>query len=240
MCRERPKPSYVVFPECSIPREWATAVAYKLAQQRISFIAGLEYRLTRKGVRNDALISLTTDWPWYPASVSYVQPKLAPSHEEKRALDRGRKRLYKPKKEIVPVYAHGRFRFGVLICSDLTNLDNRSRYQGSIDALLVLEWNPDIQTFSFLVEATAHDLHCYVVQANNRIYGDSRIRVPKKIDYERDVVRVKGGLADYFVIAELNFRALRAFQRRPTTGKDAPFKPLPIGYRMSKWRREDV
>jgi hypothetical protein len=40
MCSERPRPSYIVFPECSVPRDWAKGIAFKLAQQRISFIAG--------------------------------------------------------------------------------------------------------------------------------------------------------------------------------------------------------
>jgi hypothetical protein len=61
----------------------------------------------------------------------------------------------------------------------------------------------------------------------------------KKLDYERDVVRVKGGVTDYFVVAELDIAALRAFQRKPIHGRNAPFKPLPIGYRMSERRRRD-
>lgn len=103
--------------------------------------------------------------------------------------------------------------------------------------MFVLEWNPDVETFGFLVESTAHDLHGYVVQVNNRRFGDSRIRVPHKIDYARDVVRVKGGDADYFVVAAIDVNALRRFQRNPVHGRKAPFKPLPIGFRMSQRRR---
>jgi hypothetical protein len=170
--------------------------------------------------------------------VSYVQPKQAPSHEE-RALLRanGSGRLYRRDKEIVPVYVHGEFCFGVVICSDLTNANHRIRYKGAVDALIVLEWNPDVEIFRFLIEATAHDLHSYVVQVNNRQFGDSRVRVPRKVDYERDVMRVKGGLTDYFVTAAIDVEALRTFQRRPITGPAAPFKPLPIGFRMSRRHR---
>jgi predicted amidohydrolase len=236
--RQYPRPNYLVLPECSLPRGWSTAIASKLAQQGISLIAGLEYQITSRGVRNDALVSLTTDWPWYSTSVSYVQPKQAPSHEERALLKaNGSKRLYRPDKEITPVYVHGDFCFGVVICSDLTNAHHRVRYKGAVDALFVLEWNPDVETFGFLIEATAHDLHAYVVQVNNRQFGDSRIRVPRKIDYERDVMRVKGGLTDYFVTAEIDVHALRTFQRRPIAGSAAPFKPLPIGFRMSRRRR---
>ena len=237
MCEQSPRPEYIVFPECSLPRAWATGIAHMLSKQRISLIAGLEYKVTPKGVRNDALVSLTTDWPWFNSSVQYTQPKRAPAHDERRRLKAtGNKPLYKPRHELLPVYVHGTFFFGVLICSDLTTPSNRVGYQGAVDALFVLEWNSDIETFSFLVEATAHDLHAYIVQVNNRQFGDSRVRVARKISHERDVVRIRGGFADYFVIAELNVRALREFHKRPTSGKDAPFKPLPIGFTMSPSR----
>lgn len=238
ICRESPKPNYVVFPECSLPRKWASGIAHKLAQQRTSFIAGLEYRVSPLGLRNEALISLTTEWPWYSTSVSYVQEKLAPAHEERRRLRRlANAKLNKPQNVVAPIYVHGNFCLGVIICSDLTTAEHRLRFQGGVDALIVIEWNSDVETFDFLVESTAHDLHGYIVQVNNRQYGDSRIRVPRKRDYERDVVRVKGGMADYFVIAELDVLALRRFQRKPAYGKSALFKPLPIGFQMSKRRR---
>jgi hypothetical protein len=103
--------------------------------------------------------------------------------------------------------------------------------------LFVVEWNSDIETFSFLVESTAHDLHAYIVQVNNRQFGDSRVRVPRKRDYERDVVRVRGGEADYFVVAVLDVTSLRRFQRKPVFGEEALYKPTPVGFEMSTRRR---
>jgi hypothetical protein len=138
---------------------------------------------------------------------------------------------------VPPVYVHGGICFGVLICSDLTTISHRGRLQGSIDALVVLEWNKDIDTFSALVEATANDLHAYVIQSNNRKYGDSRIRIPRKKDFERDIVRVRGGMQDYFVVGALDIRGLRHFQQRTPTSSDAGFKPVPIGYTVSDRRK---
>jgi hypothetical protein len=107
--------------------------------------------------------------------------------------------------------------------------------RGEVDALFALEWNQDTKTFASLVESTALDLHAFVIQANNRRYGDSRIRCPAVEDYARDVVQVKGGLSDYYVLGEIDYKQLRREQRRAT--KKPYFKPIPIGYTVSRFRK---
>lgn len=131
---------------------------------------------------------------------------------------------------------HRGFCFSVLICSDLTNIEHRHRLRGKVDALFALEWNSDTKTFASLVEATASDLHAYVAQVNNRTYGDSRLRAPAVEDYLRDVVQVKGGVSDYYVLGEIDHLALRKEQCRPP--RKRKFKPVPIGYKISPLRKK--
>lgn len=236
---EKIRPHYVTFPECSLPRRWALQIASKLATNGISLLAGLEYYRKRGRVRNDCLLSLTTNWPGYRAHILRLQPKLEPAHAERRALSKVGSVLYQPTEEEkrLPVYLHGRLCFAALLCSDLTNIQNRRYFQGHVDALFVLEWNPDVPTFSFLVEATAHDVHAFVIQVNNRLYGDSRIRVPYKEEYKRDAVRVKGGTTDYYVLANIDFLPLRDFQRKKSSSREGLFKPVPIGFKISETRQ---
>jgi hypothetical protein len=164
--RDFPRPQYLVLPECSVPRRWALGIASKLAQNKVSFLAGLEYYYDPKArrLRNDCFLSLTTSWPGYPASVIHLQPKLVPAHNERAELKKlNARRLFEPEPVKPPVYLHGDLFFAVLLCSDLTNIENRSHLQGAVDTLFILEWNPDVRTFSFLVEATAHDMHAFAV-----------------------------------------------------------------------------
>lgn len=244
--RANQRPDYVVFPECSIPRRWAMSISGKLAKQGISMIAGIEYYEHKGGastgkmtLRNDCLLSLTTRWPGYLSNFIFMQPKIQPSHGEKEKLMGAKKKQYTPtKKETLPVYLHGNYHFGVVICSDLTTPENRAKFQGKVDSLFVLEFNPDVKTFSYLVEGAAHDIHTFVIQVNNRLYGDSRVRAPYRTDHKQDSVRLKGGVDDYFVIAEIDFQSLRKFQKKNCmTIKDSEFKPVPIGFEMSKFRK---
>ena len=80
------------------------------------------------------------------------------------------------------------------------------------------------------------DMHAYIIQCNDRQYGDSRIRAPAKDSWARDVLRVKGGVTDYCVIGEIDVQALRQFQsshRSPAK----PFKPAPDGFEIDFGRK---
>lgn len=114
------------------------------------------------------------------------------------------------------------------------------RFQGEIDALMVLSWNQDLETFSSLIESAALDVHAYTILVNNRMYGDSRVRSPAKETFMRDLARVRGGDNDFVVAVTLDVDALRAFQSRakrwPQEGDK--FKPLPEGFKLHPKRKK--
>jgi hypothetical protein len=238
------KPDYVAFPELSLPRRWAFAAAIKFAQNGVSLVAGLENNNQGNFYRNDALVSLTTRWPGYRTHIYHLQPKVAPAHHELVSLVKPTRKLFPAEVEKCrPIYAHGMHSFGVVICSDLTTIANRAYFQGGVDTLFVIEWNPDLNTFSHLVESASHDLHAFIVQANNRQFGDSRIRGPFSEDFRRDVVRIRGGVEDYFVVSKVDIEELRRFQntfsaKQYEKNKSKQlFKPLPIGFEIGELRK---
>lgn len=240
-----PMPNYILLPELAVPRKWMLSLARKLAQRNISLIAGVEYaHLPNQSgkVKNEALISLCSNYLGYKSPLMLLQPKQSPAWGEIDFLRSHGLELVAPDTHVInhPVYRHGDFTFGVLICSELTDIKNRLRFQGQIDLLMVPEWNKDLQTFSTLVESAALDIHAYIGQSNNRRYGDTRLRGPMKKRHERDIVRVKGGENDYFVIVAIDYMALRHFQahksppknRKTSKGEDLEevFKPFPQGF----------
>ena len=74
------------------------------------------------------------------------------------------------------------------------------------------------------------------------MHGDSRVRVPRKERWARDVVEVRGGDDPYYVIGKLEIHELRKFQSyaSPNLIKEARFKTLPMGFVMDEKRRVDV
>ncbi|WP_186100847.1 RNA-directed DNA polymerase [Burkholderia gladioli] len=241
----KPRPDYVLFPELSIPLQWLDSIATRLAAAGISLIAGTEYRhFENEKIISEACLVLSDNRLGYPATVKIWQPKLEPAvGEDKELTSRFGKTWayeelrYKRKK---PVYSHNQVNFGVMVCSELQNSKARIKFQGEIDALMVLSWNQDLETFSSLIESSALDMHAYTILVNNRKYGDSRVRAPAKESFLRDIARVRGGDNDFVVAATLDVDALRAFQSRakrwPKEGDK--FKPVPEGFRLANDRRK--
>jgi hypothetical protein len=244
--RSRGQVDYLVLPELSLPRRWAEGFVGQLTASRISLLAGLEYEVVGQDVKNQALYALASD-SVPGATVAFLRDKSAPAWTEEEMLQ-GRSGTF----NFVPghpesiVVQHDGFCFSVMICSDLTNLDMRAQLRGAIDALFVLEWNRDVDGFGHIVAASSTDLHAYIVQVNNRQFGDSWIRGPFCESYQRDILKVKGGREDFVLTGEINFRELRDFQnKRPGMSceqqkKDEHkyrFKPVPIGFKPSEARR---
>lgn len=241
--RLNPKPDYMLFPELSLPLRWVDSIASRLTAAGISLIAGTEYRhISKNVILSEACLVLTDNRLGFPASVRIWQPKLQPAvGEDQKLTETFGKRWPFSKlagKRSKPVYVHNGTHFGVMVCSELQNSKARIEFQGEVDALMVLSWNQDLDTFASLIESTALDLHAYTILVNNRAYGDSRVRSPAKETFLRDLARVRGGDNDFVIVATLDIDALRAFQSRakrwPQEGDK--FKPVPEGFKLAKDR----
>lgn len=230
---------YLIMPELALPAHWFVRIARKLQGRGISLISGIEYRHSkRRKVQNQVWAALTHTSLGFPSLFVYMQDKQRPALHEEEDLDQigGLNLAPSAKWTNPPIIQHGDLRFSILICSELSNISYRAALRGKIDALFVPEWNKDTETFNPLVESAALDLHTFVVQCNNRIYGDSRIRAPYKERWQCDILRVKGGVSDYYVIGEIDVQALRRFQSAHRS-PDKPFKPVPDGFEIDPARR---
>ena len=244
----KPRPDYVLFPELSIPLRWVNSIATRLSAAGISLIAGTEYRHSDDSkILSEAALVLSDNRLGYPTFVKIWQPKLEPAVGEDKELTAKFGKEWKitekdarSKKYSKPVYIHNGVNFGVMVCSEVQNSKARIRFQGAVDALMVLSWNRDLDTFASLIESAALDVHAYTILVNNRKYGDSRVRSPAKESFLRDIARLRGGDNDFVVAATLDIAALRAFQSRAKRWPEGgdKFKPVPEGFSLLGSRRK--
>lgn len=237
-------PDYLVFPELCMPAEWMPVLSEQLSHYGVSLIAGLEYEMSScgRGYMNRSAMVLC------PSELEGVSVQLY-SQKRRPAWSEAHDGFLGCDDRPVPVLHNG-FSFATLVCSDFTDIQNRATLRGAVDALFVLEWNKDIGGFGYLLQSAVLDLHCLVVQVNNREYGDSWVRAPYRKEYKRDILRVKGGLDDYVVIGKFDFLELRRAQEGWVRGgyrgdrcSDEKckewvdtFKPPPIGYEIADFR----
>lgn len=237
------RPDYLVLPELAIPQEWAWLISKKLLSNNISLITGVEYIHVRKNgikvVHNSIMKFLIADDIGFNYMRFYRQDKIEGAHRESIHLKEIANIELQPNfdNKVKNIYKHGNFYFSSLICNELTDIGNRMNLRGKIDALFAIEWNQDIKSFNALVESASLDIHSYVIQVNNRQYGDSRIRAPYSKDYKRDIVQVRGGKHDYLIVGEIDIEQLRDFQSH-NISPAFPFKPTPTGFEMLEERKE--
>jgi hypothetical protein len=241
------RPHYLVLPELAIPQEWAWLISKKLLLNNISLITGVEYIHTKKEsikiVHNSIMHFLVSDDIGFNYMRFYRQDKTEGAYSETIDLKNIANIELHPHEDNKEkyIYKHGNFYFSSLICNELTDIKNRMNLRGKVDALFAIEWNRDIKTFNALVESASLDIHSYVIQVNNRNYGDSRIRAPFSNDYKRDVVQVRGGNHDYLIVGEIDIKILRDFQSH-NISPTQPFKPTPTGFKMlnerKNWKNE--
>lgn len=237
------KIDYIVFPELSIPYGLLRYIAGKLSVQGISIIAGVTYKhfpvttpsIGETGyVKNELVYLLYQRVNGFGMHLQIRQSKSqAALHEESELWKIGGRVMIT---DSVKYLINDRgFLFSGLICNELLSIKYRHQLLGEVDALIIVEWNKDLETYDPIVSATANDLHCFVIQVNNRKYGDTRVRAPYKDAWRRDLARVRGGILDYFVVVQLEVNSLREFQSNHRS-PEKPFKPTPTGYKMNSER----
>lgn len=227
---------YAVFHELALPRHLYVQIAEKLAFVGINLIAGLEYKIDRsKDKADNQLIYVLNTGNKTEGSIALYQSKIIGAlHESSEIFNRSNLKIHPKFKEKL-IIKHNNFVFSGLICNDLLDINNRCNLRGEIDALFVIAWNPDIETYQHLVKSATLDIHCFVSLCNNKIYGDTRIRAPFKDEWKRDMQKIHGGELDNFMISKLPIKELRDYQSN-NVPPSKPFKPFPTGFEISPLR----
>ena len=245
--RNHTRPEYIVFHELGLPPLWFVQLAEKCFSNGVSVLSGVDYIMgeEKHTCSNEIWMSLVALHADYPEHVFITEKKSRFAYVEEADLLAKygyRQAKLKEYEKDHSIILHGRFAFTTLICSELMEMRKRCRLIGRIDALFVVSWNQDIETFAEIIKSTASDIHAYVIFCNNNLYGNSRVRVPRKERWARDVVEVRGGEDPYFVVGKLEVEELRKFQSysNPNLRPDARFKPLPMGFEIDGDRKVDV
>lgn len=82
--------------------------------------------------------------------------------------------------------------FGVVICSDVFDIERMILYQGRIHHLFIISLNKDLNTYFAMAESLTRLLYCNVVICNTGYYGGSLAYSPYDDPIERVIYRYHG------------------------------------------------
>lgn len=244
------RPHYLIFPELALQPRHFVCAARVLARYDVSLLSGVDYIHKPRQEKDIYGVNEATNEVWGSFCADYsrgrsvvlrfIKSQFAPMEKEEAYRLNHLVSQNATKNLPIMVVTHGcdkgAVSLSVLICSDALDINKRALLRGEIDVLAIPAWNKDTNTYAALVDSSAIDVHAYVAQVNNRLYGDTRLRSPAKNEFDRDIVRVRGGTDDYFVIGELDILSLRKFQSYYASPAK-PFKPVPTGFAIASNRR---
>lgn len=207
----------LVFPEFYLPMIWLSDIMKFITDNKITVITGMKYIKSKKGeLHNNVcnLIPVKSGVKFFQTIVLIREKNYYAPNEKIEILKNG----YCYKETEHPIYIivkNKEYRYCIVLCYEFTDIYVRAFLKGKIDILFVPQLNRDTGYFSAIVTSSARDLHCFIVQANTAVYGDSRITAPYR-SLEKDLIRIKGGDNDVILASQLEVGNLLNFRKAYT------------------------
>jgi hypothetical protein len=235
---QEPVCDLIIFPEVSIPFSWLPFMVNQARRNNVGFIFGLEHVVQFPYALNlvATVLPFKSENQYHNVYMSLrLKNHFSPSEVHELSLFNLQRPDYG--------YLYEKFcwrgvYFPVYNCYELTDIQHRSLFRSDIDLLIAVEYNPDVNYFSNIIEAAARDIHCFAAQANSSDFGDSRVISPQKTE-KMNIIRVKGGENAVLLKTFLDIDSLRDFQSREFSPSHNEFKPTPAGYDHQKARKRN-
>ncbi len=226
----------IVLPEVSIPYKALTWLCQYALQHQVIMVFGLEHWI----VNNTAFNFMVTLLPFeiknkeeniggYKALLPIFRIKNYYSPKEKEILERYRYEIPEPFPCEYHLFNWKGINFAAFNCFELADIKHRAMFKDEVDLIVACENNPDTNYFSNIVESCIRDFHCYLIQANNSKFGDTRISKPVN-NVEINQIKIKGGINAAVLIDEIDIKNLRDFQIQEYSSENKDYKPTPPGF----------
>lgn len=209
----REKTDIFVLPEAYVPVDWLSTLIRTVKKNDMAILTGLEhFSITRNKIKKYYNFTVTL-FPIEIRNFKLVYPTFhlkvhyAPI-EHKELVNLAIGRTYE-------MHQWRGVRIVPYLCYELASIKDRALFRDdNPDIIVAIVNNPDVEYFSNIIESLSRDLNCFVVQANDSIYGDSRIFQPAH-GYHKNLMRFSGGINHTALITKIDLDDLRKHLKRP-------------------------
>ena len=189
--------------------EWLPTVARTCAKNQLAIVTGVEHVKIKNNIFN--LTAVILPYKEEDNKSAYISFHLKKHYSPREIQEIKGYRLKPIAGNTYELYYWNDCWFPIYCCFELSSIKDRALFQSYADVLIAVEWNPDTNYYSNILESLSRDIHCYCIQVNSSNYGDSRITKPSKTQ-EKDIIRTKGGINSTILLDKINIKSLREYQ----------------------------
>lgn len=218
----------LVLPELYIPIYWLKEIVDFSKRSQIAIVTGLQYIPDNN---NQVKNYIATIFPFesgkqrYKNAFVFIREKNDYSPIEKEILAAMGKYCSDAETPHYQIFHWKGLDLATFVCFEFTDIFARALFKGKCDIIAAPVFNSDTTYFSNIIDSATRDLHIVIVQANNSVYGDSRITGPYDRD-NKDIVKIKGGETDHIIIGKVDLNKILKYQAEYYNRQEANLKQL--------------
>lgn len=222
------KADLLVLPELYIPIYWLKEVVDFSKKSQIAIVTGLQYIPDNNNqVKNyvATILPFRSGKQRYKNAFVFIREKNDYSPIEKEGLAQLGKYCLDADVPHYQIFHWKGLDIAAFVCFEFTDIFARALLKGKCDIIAAPVYNSDTTYFSNIIDSAVRDLHTVIIQANNSVYGDSRITGPYDRD-NKDIIKIKGGENDHVIIGKVNLYEILKYQAEYYDRQNADLKLL--------------
>jgi predicted amidohydrolase len=247
------KPDIILIPELHIPISKISQIKKFSKKYNVIIIGGIDFQsnpIIRTKIRNRGIICI-------PDSAGFLSKALRVSsmqfgktyftYMERSMFSKGIVGIgpceADPEQNMYVFESEQLGNFGVMICSDIFDLERMMLYQGRIHHLFIISLNKDLNTYFAMAESLTRMLYCNVVICNTGHYGGSMAVAPFRDVNQRIIYKYIGQQmfnTHVINIPLIKLEEAQNFDFINDENSHIPFKASPPGYRKQPNSRKVI
>ena len=237
------RPDIILIPELHLPASRIETIKRLSKKHGVIIIAGIDFQLHpihAHKIRNRGIICLPNEINTGNPSMRMTSMQFGKTHFTymERSMFKNMSGSVKvcepdPESNMYIFKSNTLGDFGIMICSDIFDIERMSFYQGQIHHLFVISLNKDLNTYFSMAESLTRLLYCNVIICNTGHYGGSLAVSPYREPFDRTIYKYIGQRMFNTHIIDLPVKKLDEAQRFDFSKEDAKhiFKASPPGYK---------
>lgn len=236
-------PEIILIPELHLPPSKVSELKKISKRHNVMIIAGIDFirnPVHPTKIRNRGIIIVPNNWGMANLSTRYTALYFGKTYFTymERAMFgniEGTK-CYEDPEQNMYVFQSTEFgNFGIMICSDIFDIERMMLYQTRIHHLFIISLNKDLNTYFAMGETLTRLLYCNVVICNTGQYGGSLAISPYEDSNERTIYKYHGQRMFNTQVVNLPVSGLEAAQRfdfanQNKKAHNIKFKASPPGF----------